>query len=251
MDTAPLAPDALMSLLGAVVMLLVSTGLAGLGHFCFQRWTGALDPATRIGVSGLIGLGATGTATLFIGMIPGGAGFAWVFILLAALAGAILGRSLFGSLKGLTKPAGAEWLAVALLGLAMLFALIVLLAPSTAADWDSIAYHMALPKVYLATGQVARARFSSHSAFPEAIELLFLLPLKFGWQSGAKAILLSYSGFGAISLFGLARERYGRAAGWWAACAFAGTPVVLWESASAYVDAAHGLFAGLAVIFAL
>ena len=232
-------------------MLLFCLGAAGLGHVVFRRWTEALDSAARIGICGLLGLGLIGTVTLLVGIFPGGAALAWIPILAAAGFGLIGGVPLLRLTHASAKPEGAEWLAVVVLGLAFVFAFIVLLAPSTASDWDSIAYHMALPKLYISTGEVARARFASHSAFPAAVELLFLLPLKFGLQSGAKAVLLGYSSFGALTLFGLARERYGRAAGWWAAVAFAATPVILWESASAYVDVAHGLFAGLAVIFAL
>ena len=46
-------------------MLLGCFGAAGLGHSVFRRWTEALDPAARIGVSGLLGLGLIGTVTLF------------------------------------------------------------------------------------------------------------------------------------------------------------------------------------------
>lgn len=251
MDANALAPEPLVSLLAALVMLLFAWGAAGLGSGVFGRWTKDLDPACRLGVSGLLGLGLLGTVALFVGLIPGSAKFVGPLLFVIVVFASPWSARLLSVFKGAAKPSGIEWLAVAALALAFLLAFILILAPSTANDWDSIAYHMALPKLYLATGQVARARFSSHSAFPEAVELLFLLPLKWGAQSGAKAVLLAYSSFGVLALFGLARERYGRAAGWWTSVAFAGTPVVLWESASAYIDVAHGLFAGLAIVFAL
>ncbi len=239
-----------MCLVGALLALLICLGLVCFGRLAFSRWTASLDPCARFGVEGLLGLGAAGTATFLIGLASTGVA-AWLPLLLAMAGIGLKGREVFRTTKGREKPQGAEWIAVLALGLLFLMAFVVLLIPSTTSDWDSIAYHMALPKLYNSIGHVQRMRFVSHSAFPESVEMLFLLPIKWGLQSGAKAFLLGYSALGGIALFGLTRERYGRIAGWWTAVAFAATPVVLWESASAYIDVAHGLFAGLGAILAL
>ena len=100
MDTAPLVPDSLMSFLGALGMLLFCLGAAGLGHFAFRRWTEALDPAARIGVCGLLGLGLIGTGALFVGLVPGGAAFSRIPILAAAALWATRLGPLVKSIKG-------------------------------------------------------------------------------------------------------------------------------------------------------
>ncbi|RYG63093.1 hypothetical protein EON77_21365, partial [bacterium] len=141
---------------------------------------------------------------------------------------------------------------LALLGILIAAALAFtgVVTPSTALDWDTLAYHLAVPKIWLAEGHIAPVSFIHHSRFPAAADSLFLLGLSFGGANGggeiaAKGFMFAAYVFGIFAIFGLARQRYGAAAGWLGALAFAAVPMVMWEAGSAYIDLIHGLYAGL------
>jgi hypothetical protein len=153
----------------------------------------------------------------------------------------------FGELRW-QRPQGLELLAPILIAIAGLFALVSTLAPSDASDWDSLAYHLAVPKLWLSAGQITYLPFIHHSNFPFTADSLYLGGLAWGGESGAKAFQLAYYSFGVLTVFGFARGRYGERAGWLAALAFALVPVVLWEIGSAYIDVAHGLYLGAGVL---
>ncbi len=209
-----------------------------------------LDPAESVGVAGLLALGAVGTLTGMLGMIPGG--LRWAMPLVGGLA-VLLGVA--GFLKGagsswkFVRPEGNAAVFPLVLGLLAMFPLIAALSPSTMIDWDSIAYHMAVPKLWLESGQVERIYTIHHSNFPSTINALYLYGLTWGDQFGAKGFSWSILILGAIALFGLARRWAGPSHAWWAPLAFMASPVVLWESGTAYIDVGHGLFTGLAVLY--
>jgi len=229
---------------GVIFSCALSLAICNLSSKIFRKLLVDLDPALQFGLSGLIGLGLLGTLTLFVGLIPGG--FHWGFwaILCPILLIGILYPRKIRPLKFRVDLKPFELLALAVVSVGFLFALIGVLVPSTANDWDSIAYHMAVPKIYLALGEIHRIVYIHHSNFPSAIELLFVWTLRFG-QSGAKMILWFFTFFGSCTVFGFARQRYGRAAAWWATLAFFSVPTVIWETGTAYIDVAHGLFGAL------
>lgn len=142
---------------------------------------------------------------------------------------------------------GLGWIAWLPVGLMILCGVVGSLAPSNASDWDTIAYHLAVPKVWLTSGNLAPISFVHHSFFPATIDALFALGLQWGGQSGAKSFTLVYSISGALAIWGLARDRYGSAAANWAVAIFATIPVAVWETGTGYIDVAHGLYAGLGV----
>ncbi|MBA3725851.1 MAG: glycosyltransferase family 39 protein [Armatimonadetes bacterium] len=80
--------------------------------------------------------------------------------------------------------------------------------------------------------------------------MLYMHVLPFGGQFAAKTVAFFFAVFAVLTLGGLAQWRFGKSAGYWAALAFLATPVVLWEVGTAYVDVAHGLFSGGAILFA-
>lgn len=212
------------------------------------KWLTRLDPAEKIGVGGLAGLGTTGILLFFFGLIPGGFGLAAFLLPVAALAGAALGFKDFE-----WKVARPEGWGLACLGFVVLLALqalIGVLAPSTSLDWDSLAYHLAVPKIWLEAGQMVQVQAMHHSNFPFGADNLFLLGLQWGGESGAKAFMLSASLMGGIAAFGLLRRWSGPTAGWTGMLGVWGIPVLAWESGTAYIDGLHGLYALLAVAYA-
>ena len=238
-------------MLGVFVTALFTLGSVGIGRYLLSRWSSEWDPAEKIGVFGLVGLGSLGLLTLFIGLLPDGLHWGLFVVGAMALGGFSQIAQLFkeGGTR-FTKPEGTNLLFVLAMGVASLFALVSVLAPSDTLDWDTLAYHLAVPKLWLQTGQIHFIPFIHHSNFPSTVEDLYIWGLTWGGQSGAKAFSLMYLLLGVLAIFGFCRRQYSSTAGWWAALAFATIPVVMWEAGTGYIDVAHGLYGGLGVLFA-
>jgi len=238
-------------MVGVLITLLFAVGAIGVGHFIVGRWTDGLDLAEAVGVHGIVGLGALGLLTLFVGLLPDG--LKWGLLVVGAidLAGYVNVAKAFQAAKfKIAKPDGPRLLFVMAIGVACLFALVGVLAPSDVLDWDTLAYHLAVPKLWLEAGQIQFVPYIHQSNFPFTVESLYIWGLRWGGESGAKAFSLAFLIFGGVSVFGIARSRYEGLAGWWAALTLATVPVVLWESGTGYIDVAHGIYGGLGVVFA-
>lgn len=225
---------------------LVTLGFRGL----LARWLDLFDEQEAYGVAGLVGLGSIGTATIALGLIPG-----FLKPAMMIVAGAVFifaGLALKKHGKGLiaaAKPEGLGWAGVAAISLMAFFPAVASQVPSTQLDWDSLAYHLAVPKLWLEAGQVTWVQTIHHSNFPFALDALYLYGQTWGGEFGAKAFMFYVMLLGARALFGLARRWGAGANAVWAPIAFMASPVVLWESGTAYIDAGHGLFAGLGVLY--
>lgn len=230
-------------MLAVLLTCVVALGWGGLAHRLLSRQLAPFDPAARVGLSVMLGLGFLGWITLPLGL-AGGLGFGGPLMVVGALAGLFLWKDQLPGLR-FAMPKGAELVCLGVLAFAGLFALFGVLAPSTSMDWDSIAYHLAVPKMWLQAGRIEPVSFIHHSNFPFLVDNLYVWGLWWGGQAGAKAFSLVYLAAGCLTLFGLGRQKYGGIAGWLAAASFATIPVVLWESGTAYLDVAHGLYAGL------
>ena len=238
-----------MPMLGVLIALLVALAASLTVLHWGRGLLAVLDPAARLGISGLVGLGAIGTVTYFVGLVSIGAGA--VIYAAAGISGIFALASVVRSRQvSISLPKGVELLFLLAIGLGLLMALAGVLAPSTPNDWDSLAYHLAVPKLWLEAGKVYEIPFIHQSNFPFAVDSLFLFGLKWGGQAGAKAFVWVITLLGAMTIFGLGRQRYGERAGWWSALAFSTVPIVLWQSGTAYIDVAHGLYAGLGLVFA-
>lgn len=231
---------------GRWLLRLGTRGTRGHSASSGYREDGPLEyhPAAEFGISGMIGLGSVGLLTLFIGLVPGGLKWGIAVVALLGVFGAVqLVRDrprIFGR-----RPEGPEWVAVAGLLLPLVVGIVGTLAPSTALDWDTIAYHLAVPKMWLQAGQIHPVTFIHHSNFPFTVDNLYLWGLVWGGQAGAKAFTLGFTLLGIVTIFGLARQAWGPRAGLLAAAAFATAPVIVWETGSGYLDVAHGLYAGV------
>lgn len=237
-------------MLGVLFTVLLLFPSLGVGNIIAGRWTDHLERSAMTGIRGLIGLGTMGLATLLIGLIPGGLNWGFYVFLIIPVAGYI---NLYFTLERpwpkLRPPGGLGLLFPLAIGIALIFALTGVLAPSTPLDWDTLAYHLAVPKMWLANGQIGFVSFIHHSNFPQIVDMLFIWCLKLGGQSGAKMVTLIFTFYGVLAVHGLAQAKYGGLAGWWAALTFVTVPMVIWESGSAYIDVAHGIYAGLALWF--
>lgn len=230
----------MVGLLGAVFV-----GAMGvLFGWPWVRSFGARDSKACFGIAGLVGLGFFGLTIFILGLLRTTGNEA--LMLFPLVAGVITFFTWPRPRRPLMRlPQGPEWLAVLAVAFACLVGLVNVLAPSVMSDWDTIAYHLAVPKIWLADGQIHPISYIHHSNFPGTVDMLFLWGLQWGGQAGAKAFTLVYFLFGAMAIFGLARERYGRTAACWAVAAFSTIPVAVWETGTGYIDVAHGLYAGL------
>lgn len=238
-------------MLGLLVTLGFCAGASGLGLVAFRRWLEDEDPAARLGMAGALSLGLIGTLTLFLGWLTGG--FRWgVFLVgVAGLVGLVcLVREARSGRVPLARPQGTDQLFFVGLGVAVLIAVVGALAPADTLDWDSLAYHLAVPKMWLAAGQSHFISFIHHSNFPFAIDNLYIWGLAWGGESGAKAFSVAYLVLALLTIFGLTRARFGPVAAGWASLAFASIPAVLWLSGTGYIDVSNGLYAGLGLLFA-
>ena len=75
-------------MIGVLITVLFAL-LAGLaGTALFGRWMGALDPAERLGLGGLLGLASVGLLTLFVGLMPNGLNFGLYIVVGLVVVGA-------------------------------------------------------------------------------------------------------------------------------------------------------------------
>ena len=110
------------------------------------------------------------------------------------------------------------------------------LAPPGFMDWDGLAEHLAMAKIWLHGGAIVPLWYEHHSQFPATVQMLYVLGLAFGGPVAAK---LFSALFGLLSLAALAlvaRRHFGEETGAWALAIFAATPLVGWLSIVAYVD---------------
>jgi len=114
--------------------------------------------------------------------------------------------------------------------------LIGALAPPAGIDWDGLAHHLAVPKIYVRDHGIHFIRFTTHSNFPYTVNMLFVVGLLAKTVAGAK---LFHWGFGILSvaaLYVLTKRALGAWAGQIAAFLLATTPMTAWLAMVGYVD---------------
>ncbi|MFN3684648.1 MAG: ArnT family glycosyltransferase [Fimbriimonadaceae bacterium] len=236
-------------MLGWLVVAGTIAGAPGVLLPVLRRHAGSLDPAAGVGLAGLASLGLLGTLTLFLGLGPIPLR-SWSFVpVVWAIAGILLW--LRSEPPRLSLPRGTGSAGLLLATVALLIALVGALAPCDSLDWDSLSYHLAVPKLWLESGRIERIPFIHHSNFPFAVDNLYIWGLAWVGESGAKLFNVGFLLYGMLAIFGLSRGLAGSRAAWWSVALFAGMPLVLWESGTGYIDVAHGLFAGLGAFLLL
>ncbi|CAN5688506.1 hypothetical protein BH11ARM2_BH11ARM2_09990 [soil metagenome] len=232
----------MVTMLGGLLTVLAALGAAGVGRLLIGRATDGLPEDARLGLHGLVGLGTLGFLSLPLGLLPSGYRWGPWLVLLIALAGLVF--LVAKRPKREKAPPGGLLFGVGI-GLAVLLSLIGALSPADTVEWDSLAYHLAVPKIWLEAGQMTYVPYIHHSNFPLSVDGLFVWGLAWGGEIGAKLFSPAFFLYGLVAIAGLARWKYGGVAGRWAALAYAATPLAIWLSGTAYIDVAHGLFAGL------
>lgn len=234
--------------MGVLAALIIALGFTVLTRRACGVLLRDFDPAARWGMSGLLGLGLLGSLTYLLATL-GAIKYVTTVCGVVALGGIVAGKDCFLELK-LKKPESLELGLFGLCGISVLLSLIGALSPSTSLDWDSLAYHLAVPKLWIQAGSVYSVPNISHSNFPAAFDSLFLLGLQLGSESAAKIFTVLSFVFGLTAVFGFGRKAFGGASGAFAALVLAGIPMMIWEAGTAYIDVPHGLYGGIALVLA-
>jgi 4-amino-4-deoxy-L-arabinose transferase-like glycosyltransferase len=228
----------------------------GAGAALLQRLRAQADTSgEEIPFAIALGMGLLAYLLLLLGLL--GQVKLWVGLALICLL-ALLGwrqmlRLVGDAITAGQRPKPWPWAALPLLIFflaAIAFTLIGALAPATESDYDSLVYHLALPKAYLRDHRIHLIPWLSHSNFPFTMEMLYLLGLMLRDQSLAKLFHCGCGWLTVCAIFAFGRRCWGPRAGALGAAIFAAIPLVAWEMMSAYNELAFALYAFLA-IFAL
>ncbi|TET53394.1 MAG: phospholipid carrier-dependent glycosyltransferase [Anaerolineales bacterium] len=198
--------------------------------------------AAGLGVLSLVGLGL-GTVGLLLPAVL------WpLTILVLAATGRSLCRAIVSAWRDTSwRPRGSleVWLAVfcmLMLGVALILALL----PPTA--WDSLAYHITGPKLYLESGVVSHPLDIPYLGFPQLMEMLFTWGMGLAGDQAAAPIHAFY-GLLAVGVLVTAGRRWlGGAAGWIAAAVLLSTDTVVIVAGWPYVDIAILVYSTLAFL---
>jgi hypothetical protein len=149
-------------------------------------------------------------------------------------------------LSGIEK----AWLVLLLLldGLA----LILCFVPPWLGEWDSLSYHLAVPKLYWQDGRIHYLPFTHHAQFPMTPQMLYLLGLGLtNLRSAAVAKAFHWLFFVVCQLvlvsWGICLPQRSLRAGVLAAVAFGTMPLAFSEASTAYVDVALTAFVSLSL----
>lgn len=147
---------------------------------------------------------------------------------------------------------GGSWprvlslLAGVVLTLLALGAVLNSLAPPVA--YDDLTYHLAAPKVYARTGHVTVLPYDHHTAFPFTLEMLYTIGLLLGGAGVAKLVHTTFWMMSLLAIYALGDALFGRRTAWLATLLYAATPLVWYQSGTAYTEFGFALYQLLAFL---
>ncbi len=195
-----------------------------------------------------LGLGALGLAFLLYGLGSGYDPAALIVLVgIFALVGGLALNPREEIARLLRRPQPVPWPAHpaapvlgALLAFCVWHVLCLALAPAT--EWDVLAYHLALPKLYLRAERIIAVPWLVHSHWPHLAEVLYGAPLALGSESGAAALhALACLGLAAAA-WDWGRRRLDAASAGLGACLLAAQPLFLRFAGTAHSDGLMALF---------
>ena len=210
-----------------------------------------LKPGERACWAFAAGFGMLGWILFFIGALGFLTGAALFTVLIVGAGGvALLGRPLVASFEG--KPDGVFWSLAGLLFAVAAFDLLEGLSPP--ADADSLAYHFALPKLFIGAGRLEFVPRAVDGAVPLLVQMTYIPALSLGGET-ALTLWTMVSGWAVGALFYTVCRRHLTAT--WSMAAtlvLLTTPTVLYGAGTGQVETRMALFvlvAALAVATAL
>ncbi len=179
--------------------------------------------------------------------------YGWGLLALLGLGGARQHGVMAGELRMFA--AGRPRLSPGGWGLTLCFAAFAIIsltgcfAPPTLLEWDSIAYHLADPKMYLLAHKIYYIPWEDHSNFGFTAEMWYLWAMLLGGTDAgvplAKLFHFSCGAGACLAIYAFGARHLSPTVGKVAALAFAATPFVFWEAGTAYVDLATVFYTAL------
>ena len=154
------------------------------------------------------------------------------------------------ALRPLPRLTGQGW------GIAAVFvffagvALFGVYAPPTLLEWDSLAYHLADPNLYIQAHRIYYLPWESHSNFAFTAEMWYMFGLLVRGVPLAKFFHFACGVGTCLAIYAFGRRHLDISIGVWAAITFVSTPIVFWEAGTAYADLATTFFATLTLLAA-
>ncbi len=240
-------------MISVVIWLLVLWVCAAAGAAVLRRLRASTSGlAEELPFAAAIGLGVLAYGVLGAGLL--GQVRVWVplvLLVLLAFAGrrhlVRLARRLPAAMGSLGAGRPDVYALSLFLFLLLILTLLGALAPSRDNDYDSLVYHLTIPKLYIAEGRVHSIPWLTHSNFPFTLEMLYTVGLLLRDQSLAKLFHFGFGWLTVCAVFAFARRWWGRSAGWLGAAIFAAVPLVTWQMTTAYIELGVALYSFLAV----
>lgn len=120
--------------------------------------------------------------------------------------------------------------------------------PTIALEWDSVAYHLADPKMYLQAHHIVYLPWEDHSNFAFTAEMWYLYGLQIGGVPLAKLFHFACGLGTSLAVYALGTRLMSPTVGKISALLFATMPLVFWEAGTAYVDLATAFFTTLTLL---
>jgi len=251
-------PAGIQSLVGLLIAGLIGLAWYGLGAAVVRgidlpaHGEPGDPPVMQIAERSLVGAGAWSLAWFFLGVLP-------LYRASVAALALLVGLALAGRAVARVRITGGDitrtvgWGALSLVITGQILALVAALAPPTAKD--TLLYHYALPKAWIAAGRAIEIPYNIAGYYPLGVEMHAVWAMLLGAPLGARvaeaaagATLFLFAPLLMMTVYGWARERGADRV--WAATAalvIAWIPSAYEVAASAYVDLALAGYTALAV----
>lgn len=229
------------AVVGLLIVSCLGSGSATLSILRINFRSSALD---HYAWSFAVGFGVIGWLLFFVAA-GGWLNKAWLLVILAVCGIGLFVPS-FARLEGWSEatPGTIEWLAIA--AASITFTMSILEGTSPPTDADSLAYHFALPKQFLAAGRLEFVPRAIDGAIPLLPQMTYMAALGLGGER-AMTLWVMVTGWGAAAVvYTVARQYLDRAWSLGSALVFYTTPAVVYGAGSGQVEVKLSMFATLA-----
>ncbi len=126
--------------------------------------------------------------------------------------------------------------------------LVVIEAVAPEIQFDSLNYHLTLPKIYIEEQGFVTTPYNMHSWFAMGTEMNYLLGMLLADQIAAKLTNLIFLAVTCLAIYALGQQFLSRESGLIGAMLYATTPLVAWEASTTYIDVAISCYCLLTVV---
>ncbi len=251
--TGYIVPTNVIYSIGLAILVLIISG--GMGNRILILFKGLeWSQAERALISLMVGLGTLAYLVFVFGI------FGWlspayliILIILATLISLPFSLNILKTIPSSISQMYCTWKSfridrriLAAIGMFILvLTLLITLTPPF--DYDSLAYHLQGPRLFLDAGKIYPNFENWFTLFPFTWEMLYMLGLGLGSDIFAKLIHFSTFILFVLSAYTFGRRLISSSAGWIAAAILMGIPILPLWGATAYTDLAWALFQFLAI----